>query len=161
QLNRIPLARVFALHAHFAGVGQQQSIDQFEDGGLAGAARADERERFAGIDGEAESVENRRLVGAAKRHMADFNPVHPLTIEESRPFIRLRSLARPFLLAQRIFGASCASIPCRHLNRRQILFPSKSAVVMEPARALHKHDLRYGQTSDESTAASWLLDGTH
>ena len=80
QANRIPLARVPALHAHVAGVGQQQSIDELEDGGLAGAARADERDDFAGADGQREVVENGRPPREPEGHVAEFDAVHGMTI---------------------------------------------------------------------------------
>ena len=44
KADRIPFARVSVLDAHVAGVRQEQPIDQFEDGRLARAARADQRD---------------------------------------------------------------------------------------------------------------------
>ena len=76
QADHIPFARVSALHAHLARLGQQQSIDQLEDRGLAGAARPDERHGLTGIDSQRESVQNGRLAGEPERHLAEFDPVH-------------------------------------------------------------------------------------
>ena len=76
KADRIPLARVPALHAHVAGVGQEQSIDQLEDGRLAGAARADERERLAGADRQRDVVENGRPPREPVGHVAEFDAFH-------------------------------------------------------------------------------------
>ena len=59
QPDRIPLARVPALHEHVARVGQEQSVDELEHGRLAGAARADQRERLPGADRQRDVVEDR------------------------------------------------------------------------------------------------------
>ena len=73
QANRIPLARVSALHAHVARVGQEQSIDQLEHGRLARAARADQRDHFAGVDGEGERIEHGRLPTVPERHLTELD----------------------------------------------------------------------------------------
>src|SRR4051812_20426852 len=81
QANRIPFAAVSTLHPHGAGVWHEQTIDELEGRRLAGAARADERHHFAGIDSERESVENWRLAGMAKRDLPELDPAHASTIE--------------------------------------------------------------------------------
>jgi hypothetical protein len=60
---------------------QKQPIDQLEDRGLPGAARPDEGHGLASIDSQGESVQNGRLAGEPERHLAEFDPVHLITIE--------------------------------------------------------------------------------
>src|SRR5215471_19031006 len=57
QADRVPLARGFSLDPDFAAGGNQKMIDELEGGGFAGAAFAQQNERFAGADVEIEVVE--------------------------------------------------------------------------------------------------------
>ena len=82
QANRIPLARVPAPARDTSPAsGSEQSIDELEDRRLAGAARADQRHDFAGVDSERESVENWRPAGMPERHLAELDAIHAITIE--------------------------------------------------------------------------------
>ena len=82
EADGIPLARVPSFDPDVARVGHQQSIDQLEDGGLAGAARPDERDAGTGIDSQRESVENGRLARVPERDLAEFDAIH------AKPMIR-------------------------------------------------------------------------
>ena len=54
-----PTRACAATNDDVAGVRREEPIDQLEDGALAGAAAADERERFALVDGEVQPAEHR------------------------------------------------------------------------------------------------------
>ena len=78
--DRIPFARVLALHGDVAGVGEEQSIDELEDRGLARTARAHQRDDLTGLDRQREIVENGRLPSVPERHLAEVDAVHVMTI---------------------------------------------------------------------------------
>jgi len=80
QAHHIPFTRVSALDAHRTRLRQEQSIDELEDRGLAGAAGPDERERFSFLDCQRESVENGSLAGVGPRHVIEFDAAHSFTI---------------------------------------------------------------------------------
>ena len=52
QIERIPLASWPAADENAAGIGHEEAVDELEDGALAGAAAADERDGFAALQRE-------------------------------------------------------------------------------------------------------------
>src|SRR5262245_59434457 len=73
--NRIPLARVSALHTHVARVGKEQPVHQLEHGRLACAACANQRERLTSGDSDREVVEQ-RPAGNPIGHAAELDTIH-------------------------------------------------------------------------------------
>ena len=71
--DAVPLARVTAFDPDRSRYRQQQTIDQLEDGGLAGAAPSHEHHDFAGADRQRESVEQRRAVRVAEFGLVETN----------------------------------------------------------------------------------------
>ena len=61
-------------------MGEEQSIDELEDGGLARTARAHQRDDLTGLDRQREIVENGRLPSVPERHLAEVDAVHVMTI---------------------------------------------------------------------------------
>ena len=76
EANRIPFARVSALHAHLAGARQQQSIDQLEDGCFSSTAGADEGQCLTGANGQRDIVENRRTSCEPVGNVAELDAFH-------------------------------------------------------------------------------------
>ena len=76
QTNRLPLARVAALDQDDARIGHQQSVDELEERGLAGAAAADERDDLARFDGEVEVIEHAQASLAHERDVAELDGRH-------------------------------------------------------------------------------------
>ena len=80
QPDRVPFPGVAALHAHGTGIRHEQPVDELEDGGLAGAAGADEREDLARGDGQGEVVEDADVARMAERHAIERDDIHRMTI---------------------------------------------------------------------------------
>ena|SRR5581483_5868196 len=59
QRDGIDLGDVLSIDRDRAGGGVEEAIDQPQGGGFAGAAGAEQDERFAALDGEADVVQNR------------------------------------------------------------------------------------------------------